>query len=784
MLKEVKRLYDLGFGVHYLKPSSKVPLGEWNTVSRQSFDELKKTFNPTYNLGVRLGQASKIGNRYLAAFDVDIKSKNPKHLEEALSWFKKFLPQIGYTPYDLSGRGNGSRHYLVTVPTPQPSWKLVSSPEMVEVKMPSVKPTKHQIKILGEEKVKAGWRLRPAWEIEFMCMGKQIAIPPSTHPDTGQPYVWGLSFERADEILELSEEDLFILQEKKVSKEKEVNRDVHLEKFIPEDVELRESGLRDDAIEAIESGEGVEDRSAALMSICMKMLNREFSDNQILSVLTDRNHFLGNAAFDHAKTENRKRAAYWVLKYCLEPARYQLSALKAFEAEVIEDVLLSEEEFERQRVELCGSADWRDELSRTGGGDPEAPPKATMKNIILIMENTALGNQVVKRDLFSMREFYGCDTPWGGKEGDSITDDDFHRVKMYLADHFRFEPNINLISEAFITIALKNAFHPIREAHLAREEWDGVERLGTWLKRNFEAEGPDEYLNQTFTKWLVASVTRVFNPGAKFDWMPIFEGAQGVGKSSFGSMLFGQSYFSDWLPRLDDKDAALSLQGILCNEFAELSKVKMSEVEIVKAFITRQIDKVRPPYGRKQLELKRQCVFFGTTNAETFLRDETGNRRFVPIKVGQLNFKALKEEKEQLWAEAFFISRNGLYDSLELTGMAKEHANSVQKEKTIETESDLMKENLLLFFEVQKRVPKEEKIDLEKILLSDLFGVGVSGAFLGGAGATPPLKNWKYDARNIQFASRALKDLGFEKRKIEGVRYYKRVSGARTWPRK
>ena len=144
--------------------------------------------------------------------------------------------------------------------------------------------------------------------------------------------------------------------------------------------------------------------------------------------------------------------------------------------------------------------------------------------------------------------------------------------------------------------------------------WDETPRIDTWLKRNFEAQGDDEYLAQVFRKWLCAMVIRAYEPGAKFDWMPIFEGEQGVGKSSFGRMLCGDKYFLDWLPDLMNKDSALALQGIWAVEMGELASFRKNEIEAVKAFLTRTVDKVRPPYGERWLESKRRCVFFGTTN--------------------------------------------------------------------------------------------------------------------------------------------------------------------------
>jgi predicted P-loop ATPase len=132
----------------------------------------------------------------------------------------------------------------------------------------------------------------------------------------------------------------------------------------------------------------------------------------------------------------------------------------------------------------------------------------------------------------------------------------------------------------------------------------------------------------------------------------ILEGAQGAGKSTAIRILCGDAYFGDSLPKLDSKDAADYVRGKWIIELAELSSVSKTEVEHVKAFITRTEEKFRPAYGRNEIAYQRRCVFIGTTNRTDYLRDETGNRRFWPIKLETVDIKAIERDRDKIWAAA------------------------------------------------------------------------------------------------------------------------------------
>jgi predicted P-loop ATPase len=207
-------------------------------------------------------------------------------------------------------------------------------------------------------------------------------------------------------------------------------------------------------------------------------------------------------------------------------------------------------------------------------------------------------------------------------------------------------------AQAVEAVARDRAFHPVLE-YLSNLHHDGTARLGSWLSTCLGVE-QSRYSEDIGRRMLVAAVARIYDPGCKVDTVPIFEGPQGARKSTAVKTLF-EPWFSDELADLGSKDASMQTRGVWGIEVSELDAMSRTEVSKIKAFTTRTTDRFRPPYGSRVIESRRSCVFWGTTNAEGYLKDETGGRRFWPVKVGTINVDRLKELRDQLWAEAVIL---------------------------------------------------------------------------------------------------------------------------------
>jgi putative DNA primase/helicase len=215
------------------------------------------------------------------------------------------------------------------------------------------------------------------------------------------------------------------------------------------------------------------------------------------------------------------------------------------------------------------------------------------------------------------------------------------------------------LTDAMIAEASRHRFHPVRD-WLASLRWDGEERIDTWLRVAFGAIPPKgaarhlgEYIAAVGAKLLIASVRRVRQPGCKYDQLVVLEGGQGLGKSRAVKALYGREWFSDSMhPDFGNRDAPISMRGAWGIELAEIAELIRNGDEVFKAFMSRPVDRYRPIHGKFVIDVPRQCVLVGTTNATDYLRDTTGNRRIWPVRCEGADVEWIEREREQLWAEA------------------------------------------------------------------------------------------------------------------------------------
>lgn len=246
----------------------------------------------------------------------------------------------------------------------------------------------------------------------------------------------------------------------------------------------------------------------------------------------------------------------------------------------------------------------------------------------------------------------------GAKTGHNrnLEDDDATAVLSWFNRNGFPKATANVALAAMHAVARLNAFDPLKD-YLAGLQWDGQKRIDNWLTTYCGAEASN-YTREVGKRWLISAVARAMKPGCKADHMLVLEGDQGARKSSALAALAGEEWFSDALPPMNTKDASSYLRGRWIVEVAELEAMRR-EMDAVKAFISRQVESYRPAYGREEVDEPRRCVFAGTTNKDAWLRDETGGRRFWPVKVGFIDLDAITRDRAQIWAETVVAYRSG-----------------------------------------------------------------------------------------------------------------------------
>ena len=208
-----------------------------------------------------------------------------------------------------------------------------------------------------------------------------------------------------------------------------------------------------------------------------------------------------------------------------------------------------------------------------------------------------------------------------------------------------------------LVAAHENPIHPVRD-FLDGLVWDEVPRLDT-MAVNYLGAADTQFAAIAMRKFMIGAVARIIVPGCKMDTMLVLEARQGAGKSRFAKTLARERWFTDTMPRFHGKDAMIQLQSRWIIEVPELEAASQSSIVTTKAFLSKQEDTFRPPYGRQTETFRRQCVFIGTTNEDEYFHDHTGSRRFWPIACGEIDIDRLAQDRDALWAEAVARFRQG-----------------------------------------------------------------------------------------------------------------------------
>jgi hypothetical protein len=376
--------------------------------------------------------------------------------------------------------------------------------------------------------------------------------------------------------------------------------------------EVSEDAAIDDEIERLikDGAPAGSDRSRSVFKVVLAMLRRGYYEDDIVKVLLDRKNKISDHIYDQSDPE-----AY---------ARRQF----------------------KQGVK---------EIEFTKGS--HGTPSKTMANIRVAL--LKMGITSLRYDEFLCNTLVdGMPAEWhmGPVLQDAVVD----RLWGQAGERFQLNVSERLFRMTLTDTARRHAFHPVRD-YLGSLKWDSVKRIDKWLSYYGGAES-NEYVDAVGRLWLIAAVRRVRRPGCKFDQMLVLENPeQGNNRSSAMALLaVHQDWFSDYFPfQMKAQELMEATRGRWIIEASELIGMKKENVEKIKAMLSRQIDRARMAYGHITEQDPRQWVAVGTTNDVDYLRDDTGNRRFWPVRVGRFNLDTLSRDRDQLWAEAAALEAKG-----------------------------------------------------------------------------------------------------------------------------
>jgi hypothetical protein len=700
IVSAVAPLVAAGVSVHWLRRRSKAPADDgWPTAETHTLDSLRASFTRGANVGIRPGANSPTDAGYLHLIDLDI--RDPAQESDAWAWLLDRWPSARSAPFVVSGSGGASRHLYFFTDRPFRSRKIARSAGFAMV-----------FDAKKERDVK-----KHDWEIEVFGTAKQAVLPPSIHPDTGLPYTWGREIDwsalalgigpivpgdtveswgvNEDDLSLDDDDDLFALVKARPMglSEDEITRTVA---DLPEEwVEDRDYWLQvgqalhheyqggaagfDRWCEWSKGSDKYERKDQAVVWRSFKG-----AKNPVRMATLIKEAGVARLSRAHAEFEDDDFLALPGTAVALLPA--PVNRADDFLALPPESAVPRKKPAPVAEVEPY-DPEWRSCLQLS----EEGQIKPTLHNVELIIRNdkrirgvVGLNDftkeivQIANPGRFKLRK----DSPkpvrqlggalWELRDKD-ITDgklwSDSHDIALRLIletpdrqGGYGLKTSDRDLVGALNRSAQSNHFHPVRD-YLRSQTWDGVNRVERLFVDYVGAED-NAYHREAAMLFMIGAVTRVFEPGHKFDFVPILEGLQGARKSTFIQIL-GRGWSSELEGDFHDtKGMVERMQGSWIVELPELQGFSKSEVTTIKGFVSRTTDKVRLAFERRAANYPRQCVFMGSTNETEYLRDATGGRRFWPIacSVAEIDTDRLLREIDQLWAEAI-----AMYDAWRAT---------------------------------------------------------------------------------------------------------------------
>ena len=246
------------------------------------------------------------------------------------------------------------------------------------------------------------------------------------------------------------------------------------------------------------------------------------------------------------------------------------------------------------------------------------------------------------------------------------------------------DPDATKLREAVEVIADDNSYDPLLEHLNALPKFQPGDKsyLSDWLE--LIGAKPSKDIKKFSRRIIIGMIARALRPGVKFDYVPVFEGPQGIGKSTLIKLLATPDFYSTLFGGLHSKDAVLQLKGKWGVEISELASFKKSDNESLKAFFSTDTDVIRPPYGRATISLPRRTVMFGSTNEDQYLNDPTGARRIWPVIFeGAIDLELFAKLRPLIFSEALHAFNQGepFHDTLE--ELQSEHRQAQMQERMV-----------------------------------------------------------------------------------------------------
>lgn len=758
VLTLTRPLIAAGASLHWLHPfdfvdengykRGKTPRArKWSEEPALDLAGLEREYRDRSNIGIRLGEPSKLFGFYLHLIDLDI--RKPELEDEAWAELLKFFPDARTFPSVISGSRTASRHIYFLSRTPFSKKKLAKSK------------THH---LVWDEQRKQNVSHND-WEIDLMGTGSQAVIPPSLHPDTGLAYEWErpLNLDMLDigigpilpvELVEswgarvvaaeTDEDDLEALFNNSplALDDDEIDEILAL---IPNDVE-EVNGVG----EVIRTGAHYDDYIEVGMALHHQYSGAEEGFQKWVDWASESSKFdLKHARYRWDKSFGDAKNPVRMATLIQKANNNRLKADHDFE--------IDEDPFDRMiaaystpgtALTVRPTSDLSDLLGNTPvpprpvAAPAEPQPLEGWQHLLSRNEEGELKSNAHNLELIVSNDLRTCGVPGINEftqeivlrrapkriqKKDRASANPVRNLEnrlWVLNDHLNGDPWIDShdsairimieapatqggygikvsdrdLKAAIDSAAQRNSFHPVQRK-LKSFVWDGIPRAER-LFIDFLGSQDTPYHREAALMMLVGAVARVFEPGHKFDFVPILEGTQGKGKSTFVRIL-ALDWYSELTGEIGDVQEMVEImQGSWIMEIGELSSMHRSEVNELKAFVSRTHDKTRLAYAKRAMTYPRQCIFIGSTNDNEYLRDQTGGRRFWPIKChieGEIDNEHFEAVVEQYWAEAVKIYHDMRaaqpFGNLPLylrDELAAAEALAIQESRRVETAEDVL----------------------------------------------------------------------------------------------